>query len=88
MYMGTNYYIHKENRLPTEDLIHIGKAVYKKPKGEFIWATPFTELDMSIDELMELEIVDEYGKRYSYVEFCELIGEREWNDDHIGENFS
>ena len=86
--MSTNYYIHKKNRLPTEDLIHIGKSVYKKPKGLFIWDTPFSELNMKLNELMELVIVDEYGKKYSYVEFCELISEMEWDHDHVGTEFS
>lgn len=82
--MSTNYYIYKENRLPTEDLIHIGKAVFKKPKGLFIWAIS----PENFGKMGDVIVIDEYGKRCSASCFTEFIKNREWNLDNIGIHFS
>lgn len=86
--MGNNYYIYKRNRLPTEDLIHIGKSVFKKPKGEFIWAITPQELIQKFKDNTGLIVVDESNKCYTYYEFMGLVGSREWNYEHIGTSFS
>lgn len=85
--MGTNYYIHKKDRLPREDLIHIGKSVYKKPKGEFLWAIDphyFKEECVKADVI----VVDESRKRCSSLYFMDMIKDRNWNCEHVGTSFS
>lgn len=85
--MGTNYYIHKENRLPREDLKHIGKSVWKKPAGEFLWAIHPDQFRRE-NHTEDLVVIDEEGKKYSYYGFIAKIGRRGWNYEHVGEEFS
>lgn len=86
--MGTNYYIHKRNRLPLEDLVHIGKSVFKKPNGEFIWAITPDEFIKKFKENTGLIVVDENGKRYTYLQFWVRVDKRNWNLEHVGTEFT
>lgn len=86
--MSTNYYIDKKDRLPMEDLIHIGKAVFKKPNGEFIWAIEPGEFIQTAKETTGLRVVDECGAKYTYFQFMEQVYKRNWNCDHVGTSFS
>jgi hypothetical protein len=86
--MSTNYYIHKRNRLPTEDLTHIGKSVFVRPKGEFIWAIDPNEFIKKFHETPGLIVVDEYGERLAFVTFMSLVHERKWNLEYVGTSFS
>ncbi|OPY28761.1 MAG: hypothetical protein A4E27_00280 [Methanobacterium sp. PtaU1.Bin242] len=88
--MSTNYYIYKRNRLPEEDLTHIGKSVFVRPKGEFIWAIHPKELDeISMNHSpLEVLVIDESGKKYTHYDFNKLIENRRWNCEHVGESFS
>lgn len=88
--MSTNYYIDKKDRLPMEDLIHIGKSVFKKPNGEFIWAIrPKVLKNKALNvKPTDFMIVDEYGNKYTYFQFMEMVKDRKWDFDHVGECFS
>lgn len=86
--MSTNYYIDKKDRLPREDLIHIGKAVFKKPNGEFIWAIHPTEFIKKGIETTGLRIISENGERFNYLMFMGFVNTRKWNCDHVGTSFS
>ncbi|OPY26909.1 MAG: hypothetical protein A4E27_00650 [Methanobacterium sp. PtaU1.Bin242] len=86
--MGTNYYIHKRNRLPADDLIHIGKSVFKKPNGEFIWAMTPDEFEEMFNKNTGLIVVDEVGERMGYIAFMAKIVDRDWNCEHLGTSFS
>ena len=85
--MSTNYYIHKENRLPREDLIHIGKVVFKKPVGEFLWAIKPDEFKHISKESPLLQVISESGEISTFNSFMVYVSKRNWNCEHIGTEF-
>lgn len=86
--MSTNYYIHKRNRLPTEDLTHIGKSVFVRPKGEFIWAINPDEFKKIGKEKPLLTVISESGEILTFNKFMIYVSKRNWNCEHVGEHFS
>ncbi|MDP3065962.1 MAG: hypothetical protein Q8N08_04410 [Methanobacteriaceae archaeon] len=85
--MGNNYYIQKKNRLPNEDLIHIGKSVSVTYYGLFIWDIK-PSIFLAQYKNKDTIIVDESGHQFGFDEFHEIITPKKWDYDHIGTNFS
>lgn len=86
--MSTNYYIYKEKRLPREDLTHIGKAMFKKPNGEFLWAMNPDKFKKIGKEKPLLRVISESGEISTFNRFMVYVSKRNWNCEYVGTEFS